>query len=114
MCGLHNTSSVYPGAVDDRSFFSDVRLRHADILSGYHNLISNMKYQEASQYLYDNVEVADQDLDYNGAYLWNRIENKIFPLEQKCTSLEDTLIRPHYNPTKPSNGVEKKTVWISS
>ncbi len=112
MFGLHNTGTVYPAAIDARNFFSDVSLKHAEILNGYNELILNGQYKNASQYLYDNVEVADQDMDYNGAYLWNRLENRIVPLEQFVLSLPETDVRPHYTSTKPTNAVVK-TQWIS-
>lgn len=112
--GLHNQESYYPAWVDDRTFFSDVSLDHADILTTYNNKIKAHNYQEAAQYLNDTVEVGNVDMDYNGAYLWNHFESMIYNIEQWATTrMQKTNIRPYYSSTAPTeNLVERQTVWI--
>lgn len=112
--GLHNSSSIFPASIDAREFFSDLKLRHTDIRDGFNALIKNQQYQQASQYLYDNIEAANLDMDYNGAYLWNRIENKLVVIEQEYLNMPDNLVRSTYGSTAPTtNRVNRKTVWIA-
>ena len=108
---MHNTASVFPGNVDSRSFFSDVQLKHATIHNGYNDLIKSASYQAASQYLYDDVEVPNVNMDYNGAYLWNRFDNIVSAIEGYVTTLEPTDVRPYYDEPEPSDKWQNMT-WI--
>ena len=114
MSGLHSIQSYYPTQFDNRTFYSDVSLDHADILQTYNNLIKAHNYKAASQHLYDAVEVGDRNMDYNGAYLWNRLENIIIAIEEYATTeLQETNMRPNYSNEAPTgNLVERETVWI--
>ena len=109
---MHNTASVFPGEVDSRAFFSDVQLKHATIHNGFNDLIKSAHYQEASQYLYQNVELANVNMDYNGAYLWNRFDNILRAIEDYAVAMDATDARPVYSPTEPT---EKwiNQVWIA-
>ncbi len=94
---MHNTSSVFPGNTDSRQFFSDVQLQHATIHDGYNGLVKSGNYLGASQYLYRVVEQGNVNMDYNGAYLWNRFDNIIRAIEDYVISMDSTNARPIYN-----------------
>jgi len=108
---MHNTTSSFPGTVDTRHFFSDVQLQHADIHNGYNDRIKSANYQGASQFLYTNVEQANVDMDYSGAYLVNRYDNMIVAIENYVLSMAPTNARPVYSRTEPTN-VQVQTVWV--
>jgi hypothetical protein len=108
---MHSTSTVYPGNIDPKLFFSDVSLRYARIHDTYNNMINDEDYVAASQYLYNNVESQNVDMDYNGAYLWNRFENMLLAIENYTMSMDSTNTRPYYQTTEPKN-IPAKTVWI--
>lgn len=112
MSGLHNTSSVFPDSVDARAFFSDVQLRHASIHNGYNELIQSADYQGASQYLYTNVEQANVNMDYNGAYLWNRFENIVRAIEDYALAMDSTEARNVYSQEEPTETWDNQ-VWIA-
>jgi hypothetical protein len=108
---MHNTSTVFPESFDNRFFFNDVRLRHADIMRGYRDYLLNKDYVGASQYLYNNVEIANQDMDYNGAYLWNTLENRVSAIENYAISMEETNVRPYCSNVPPTQKMEHMS-WI--
>ena len=112
MYGLHRTDTVFPGGVDDRSYYSDVSIAHKETLNGYNELIKQQKYQEASQYLYDNIESQNVNLDYNGSYVWNRADNQMVALENYAVGMDETHIRPHYGSTHPTETYVNETTWI--
>ena len=109
---MHNTSSVFPGEVDSRAFFSDVQLKHATIHDGYNALIKSADYQGASRYLYQNVEQANVNMDYNGAYLWNRFDNILKAVEDYAVAMDATGARPVYSSEEPTETWENQ-VWIA-
>ena len=94
---MHNTSSVFPNKIDSRQFFSDIQLQHATIHDGYNELVKSKKYLGASEYLYRVVEQGNVNMDYNGAYLWNRFDNIIRAIEVYALTMESTNARPIYN-----------------
>lgn len=108
----HSTSTNFPDSVDTRRFFSDVSLPHGEILEGYNDLIKQQKYQEASQYLYNNVEVPNVNMDYNGSYLWNKIDNQLVAIENYATTMDSTEVRPHYDTVAPTQTWSNMT-WIA-
>ena len=109
---MHNTSTVFPDDTDSRQFFSDVSLQHADIRNGYNELIKSQEYQRASQYLYDNVEVPNVNMDYNGSYLWNRLDNIIAALEDYAVNMDSTNARNYYSSEEPTETWDDM-VWIA-
>lgn len=108
---MHTTSTVFPSKIDPRQFFSDVQLQHAVIHDEYNELIKSTNYQGASQYLYRVVEQGNVNMDYNGAYLWNRFDKIIRAIEDYATTMDSTNARPIYSPTKPTSP-QATTVWI--
>ncbi len=80
-------------------------------MRGYRNLLLEKDYVGASQYLYNNIEVANRDMDYNGAYLWNTLENRIFAIENYVVSLGGSNVRPHYSNVPPTQLLEHMS-WI--
>lgn len=114
MFGLHRTTTSFPGSVDARSYYSDVSLQHTDVMNNYNRLIKQKKYKEASQYLYDTIESQNMNLDYNGAYVWNRTDNQMVAIENYAVNvMEETNIRPHYSNGSPSTRWDQMS-WITS
>lgn len=108
---MHDTSTVFPENIDSRRVFSDVQLKHAEIHKEYNALIKAKDYQGASEHLYASVEEANVDMDYNGSYLWNRIDNAIEAIEEYVVTLPDTNARAHYSQTEPPVKQENMA-WI--
>lgn len=98
----HNTATTFPTEIDQRRFFSDVRLSHANIMNAYKDLISAEDYVGASQYLYDAVEGGNVNMDYNGAYVWNTMENRIVAIENYLRGSDSTSARPYISDTEPT------------
>ena len=109
---VHKTTTVYPGDIDSRSYYSDVTLKHTNIMKGYNELILQQRYQDASRYLYDNIETQNIDLEYNGAYIWNRIDTQLLSIEHFMYDILETNARPHYDYTAPSYP-SLNTTWIA-
>lgn len=109
----HTSTTAFPADIDPRSFFSDISLKHTNILNGYNTLVSNGQYQEASQYLYDQIEAPDIDVDYNGAYLWNRFDTRLLSIESYALTMDTTSARCVYSNVEPVS-MQKGKVWISS
>lgn len=114
MFGLHRTTTAFPGSIDARSYYSNVSIPHKNTMKSYNELILQQKYKEASQYLYNNIESKNVDLDYNGAYVWNRTDNQMVALENYAVNvMEETEVRPYYSNNRP--GTKKVGMsWISS
>ncbi len=100
---MHNTSSSFPGKIDTRTYFSDASLKEQDLLEAHHSLIKEGQFKEASQYLYDNIEAADRNVSYDGAYLWNTMDNRVVAIENYVvSSVSNTKVRPTYSDTEPA------------
>ena len=108
---MHDPTTHFPGELDSRIYYSDVSLKEKDLLDGYNELIKQQKYKDASQYLYDNIEVPDRNVGYNGAYLWNMMTNRVVAIENEVQTIDSTLTRPYYGDTKPSE-LRVGMVWI--
>lgn len=80
-------------------------------MRGHRNYLEQKDYVGASQYLYDSVEVANQNMDYNGAYLWNTVENRVTAIENYAISMEKTNVRPYCSNEHPTEMFEHMS-WI--
>ena len=98
----HSSSTSFPVSIDPRMYYSDISLQHTDILDGYNNLVSSGQYQQASRYLYNNVEVPNVNVDYNGAYLWNMFDNRIEAIESYAYTMPATDSRCYYSRYEPT------------
>lgn len=109
----HSSATTFPNNIDPRIYFSDISLQNTSILNGYTTLVSNGQYQQASQYLYDNIETPNLDIGYNGAYLWNGFDNRIESIENYALTMPETTARCVYSNTEPTSK-PKGTVWVAS
>jgi len=111
---VHPTTTVFPGDIDSRSYYSDVTLKHTNIMKEYNELVLQQRYQDASQYLYDNIETQNVNLDYNGSYVWNKADNQMAAIENYAVYvMEETNIRPHYDYGAPGNNRHQDMTWIA-
>lgn len=108
---MHNTDTVFPDNIDSRSLFSDLSVAHTNLIDGYNELIRNKSYKSASQYLYDNIEVPNLDVDYDGAYLWNRFDKRIATIENYVISESDNPNRNYYQDSEPTDK-HQNMIWI--
>lgn len=109
---MHTSATSFPEDIDNRVYYTDIGLQHTDILQAYNELVNDGQYKQASQYLYDNVEVENLNVDYNGAYIWNMFENRLSAIEDYALDMEATDTRGIYGSTEPI-GQPKNRVWIS-
>ena len=98
---MHKTSTTFPSKVDTREFFSDASLKEQDLLEAHHSLVKQGQLKEASQYLYDNVEAADRNVSYDGAYIWNMMDSRLVAIEDYVVSHPTTKVVPYYSDNEP-------------
>lgn len=108
----HSSSTAFPTDINPRNYISDISLQHTNILDGYNTLVSNGQYQQASQYLYDNIETPNIEVDYNGAYFWNRCDNRIEAIENYALTMPETTARGVYSKYEPTSKYIGQ-VWVS-
>lgn len=100
-------STSFPNQLDDRMFWSDVDLNHAEILLRYEKYIERQQLKEASQYIYENGD----DIDWYGAYLLNKIELQIRTIGEFLLQKETHAPIFYYGSSEPTE-VEENMVWI--
>lgn len=78
---MFDSTSYFPDKVDDMIFFQDNNLDNIEIINHYNNLISQNKYDEASDYI-------NQQENIYGFFddLYNLIENRIYNLQEYLLS----------------------------
>ena len=101
----HNTGSVFPYNIDPRMYYQDVQLYQLDVKANYDAALDNNQYSAASQILQNS------DMDYYGAYFFNKSEDKLLAVQ----NYEYTKVKPVltvYQATEPAV-VENGLSWIS-
>ena len=101
----HNTGSVFPFDIDPRMYYQDVQLYQLSDKAAYDVALDNGQYTDASTILQNS------DMDYYGAYLFNKSEDKLLEVQNyllTVTKPELTL----YQSTEPT-GVDEGISWIS-
>ena len=73
---LCKIESNYPSEIDDMTFFQDNNLENIEIINQYENLISQGEYNEANNYIDQQVGVYGYFADF-----FNVIENKLYNLQ---------------------------------
>ena len=104
-------STNYPDLLDDRIFWSDIDLDHADLLIRYEEFIANRQYKQASEYIAENGD----EVDWFGAYLFNKIELQLKTIGEYLLERDEEYEAPifWYATNEPS--VEERVenmVWI--
>ena len=102
------TGTVFPGDIDDRVYFSDVSLKHADVLEEYSSRMSAGEYQSASQYLASHKN----DVDYYGADIFNIVENRLVAIETYARDVMPEVDRGYYGSEEPSETYEHM-IWVA-
>lgn len=106
---MRDSTSYFPNKVDDMIFFQDNDLDSIEIINHYNDLISQSKYEEASDYI-------NQQENIYGFFdvFFNLIENRIYNLQEFLLSKQPKK-QPfiYYNreeSTQPN--ANKDTIWI--
>ena len=101
----HNTGSVFPFSIDPRMYYQDVQLSQLDVKANFDAALDNNQYTLASQILQNS------DIDYYGAYFFNKSEDKLVAVQNHV----DAKVKPVltvYQATEPTT-VENGLSWIS-
>ena len=72
-----NPISYYPNKIDEMTFFQDNNLEKVEIMNHYNELISQGKYDEASDYINQQEGIYGFFADF-----FNLIENRIYTLQE--------------------------------
>ena len=101
----HNTGSVFPINIDSRMYYQDVQLSQMNTKAQYETALSNKQYTDASTILQNS------DVDYYGAYLFNKSEDKLLAVQAYLEAkVKPDLMR--CQATEPTN-VDDGMSWIS-
>lgn len=106
---MRNVNSVFPDAIDERIFFSDVDLEHLELMQTYQNLIKQSKYTEASELLNNS------DASFYGAWILNLLENRLHNIGDYLINNENIEKPPTnlYQDNAPES-IENNLVWIGN
>lgn len=111
---LCSSVSDYPNKIDDMTFFQDNNLENIEIINHYNDLIAQVKYSEASDYISQQEGVYGFFADF-----FNLIENRIDTLQEHLLNKPKKQPFIYYNETDILTGEEKEppkvnqdTIWI--
>jgi len=74
-------TSVYPSGVDDLIFYQDPNIDKYPLLARYYQILNTNDFSGAHDYL------QSVDLDYYGAWLLNKIEDRLITVERNINSV---------------------------
>lgn len=101
----HNTGSVFPFNIDPRMYYQDVQLSQLNTKASYEAALDNNQYTNASTILQNS------DVDYYGAYFFNKCEDKLVAVQNYLLTVnKPDLMR--YQSAEPTN-VDDGMSWIS-
>lgn len=101
----HNTGSAFPLNIDPRMYYQDVQLSQMNTKTAFETALNNKQYTDASAILQNS------DIDYYGAYLFNKSEDKLYSVQ----SYMEAKVKPdmmRYQAEEPDD-VENGMSWIS-
>ncbi len=100
------TSKIsYPNDIDKRSYFSDVTLDKVSIINAHHAYVRAQNYHDAAE------TAENANVDYYGAYLFNRLEEILYQIGGALRTSNVSVLRPYVSKNPPKT-VGKGMVWI--